>query len=115
MKCACWLKTFEQAKLNENEQISNWKRQHYTDRQMIVRFGYTFQRLKTDVWSGIYECNSKCSCHRQHCTNRLVQNGLYQQLQLFHTERKGWGLRVLHDIPAGRYDRSSSKAERKTK
>jgi len=103
MKCECWLKTFRQAKCNGNEQISNWKRQNLNERQMIVRFGYNFQRLKTDVWSGIYECNSKCSCHRQHCTNRLVQNGLFHQLQLFHTEKKGWGLRVLNDIPSGSF------------
>ncbi|CAF3483956.1 unnamed protein product [Rotaria sp. Silwood1] len=103
MKCPCWLKTFEQAKLNDNEQILNWQRQHFTDEQMISRFAYIHQRLKTPVWSGIYECNSKCLCHTKQCTNRLVQNSLYQQLQLFHTNTKGWALRVLHDIPYGSF------------
>lgn len=102
MKCPCWLKTFKQAKLNDNEQILGWEKQNLSIEQMISRFGYINQRLKVPVWSGIYECNSKCSCHIKQCTNRLVQNGLYQQLQLFHTTTKGWALRVLHDIPRGR-------------
>ncbi|CAF0786002.1 unnamed protein product [Rotaria sordida] len=103
IKCPCWLKTFEQAKLNENEQILNWQRQNLSDEQMIIRFAYIHQRLKIPVWSGIYECNSKCLCHTKQCTNRLVQNSLYQQLQLFHTNTKGWALRVLHDIPYGSF------------
>jgi hypothetical protein len=70
---------------------------------MIFRFGYIHQRLKSPVWSGIYECNSKCLCHTKQCTNRLVQNSLYQQLQLFYTDTKGWALRVLHDIPHGSF------------
>jgi len=102
MKCPCWLKTFYQAKLTDNEQIVNWKRMNLSEEQMIERFGYVHQRLKTTIWSGIYECHSQCSCHVNHCTNRLVQNSLFQQLQLFYMENKGWGLRVLHDIPSGR-------------
>ena len=102
IQCPCWLKTFEQAKLNNNAQIQSWQRQNLTIQQMISRFAYIHQRLKTPVWSGIYECNSKCSCHIKQCTNRLVQNSLYQQIQLFRTNSKGWGLRVLHDIPHGR-------------
>ncbi|CAF4258289.1 unnamed protein product [Rotaria sp. Silwood2] len=103
IQCPCWLKTFEQAKLNDNEKILNWQRQNFSDEQMISRFAYIHQRLKTPVWSGIYECNSKCLCHTKQCTNRLVQNSLYQQLQLFHTNTKGWALRVLHDIPYGSF------------
>ncbi|CAF1263192.1 unnamed protein product [Rotaria magnacalcarata] len=103
MKCSCWLKTFQQAKLNGNEQIRSWRRRKLSTEKMISRFGYIHQRLKVPVWSGIYECNSKCSCHAKQCTNRLVQNSLYQQLQLFHTTTKGWALRVLHDIPHGSF------------
>ncbi len=102
IKCPCWLKTFEQAKLNENEQILNWRRQNFSDEQMISRFGYIHQRLRIPIWSGIYECNSKCLCHTKQCTNRVVQNSLYHQLQLFYTNTKGWALRALHDIPHGR-------------
>ncbi|CAF3631709.1 unnamed protein product [Adineta steineri] len=103
LKCPCWRKTFEQAKSNDNEQIVSWQRQHLSDEQMISRFGYVHQRLKAPVWSGIYECNSKCSCHTKQCTNRVVQNSLYQQIQLFHTDTKGWALRALHDIPHGSF------------
>lgn len=103
LKCPCWLKTFEQAKSNDNEQISNWQRQNLSDEQMIARFGYIHQRLKHPVWSGIYECNSQCSCHTRHCSNRLVQNSLFQQLQLFYTDTKGWALRILHDVPHGSF------------
>jgi hypothetical protein len=102
MKCACWLKTFEQAKLNNDEQIAMGRRQNWSDEQILARFGYIHQRLKAHVWSGIYECNAKCACHTKQCTNRVVQSHLYHQLQLFRTSSKGWGLRALHDIPHGR-------------
>ncbi|UJR36083.1 hypothetical protein I4U23_028819 [Adineta vaga] len=103
LKCSCWLKTFEQAKLYKNEQILSWQKQNLTDEQMISRFAYIHQRLKVPIWSGIYECNSQCSCHTKQCTNRLVQNSLYQQIQLFHTYNKGWAIRALHDIPHGSF------------
>ncbi|CAF1044890.1 unnamed protein product [Adineta ricciae] len=103
IKCPCWLKTFHEAKLHKNEQIAQWQRQNFTDEQMISRFAYIYKRLKEPIWTGIYECNSKCSCHTKHCTNRLVQNSLYQQIQLYHTHNKGWAIRALHDIPHGSF------------
>ncbi|XP_014674200.1 PREDICTED: histone-lysine N-methyltransferase SETDB1-like [Priapulus caudatus] len=64
--------------------------------------GYHDRRLKEAVITGVYECNSTCKCSKK-CHNRVVQNGLSLRLQVFKTDRKGWGLRCLNDIPAGTF------------
>ncbi|ESO12649.1 hypothetical protein HELRODRAFT_187943 [Helobdella robusta] len=64
--------------------------------------GYSHRRLKQPIITAIYECNSRCSCDSR-CRNRVIQNGLSLRLQIFKTEKKGWGLRCLDDIPAGRF------------
>ncbi|EHH62654.1 hypothetical protein EGM_21044, partial [Macaca fascicularis] len=46
----------------------------------------------------VYECNKRCKCDPNMCTNRLVQHGLQVRLQLFKTQNKGWGIRCLDDI-----------------
>lgn len=38
----------------------------------------------------IYECSDLCSCGSD-CRNRVVQNGRKIKLQIFKTEKKGWG------------------------
>ncbi|KAJ7308066.1 hypothetical protein JRQ81_008571 [Phrynocephalus forsythii] len=50
----------------------------------------------------IFECNHACSCWRT-CRNRVVQNGLRARLQLFRTQRMGWGVRTMQDIPLGTF------------
>ncbi|XP_006897152.1 PREDICTED: histone-lysine N-methyltransferase SETMAR [Elephantulus edwardii] len=50
----------------------------------------------------VFECNAMCQCS-DHCCNRVVQRGLHFRLQVFRTDRKGWGLRTLESIPAGRF------------
>ncbi|XP_043914104.1 histone-lysine N-methyltransferase EHMT1 [Protopterus annectens] len=50
----------------------------------------------------IFECNQACSCWRT-CRNRLVQNGLRIRLQLYRTQKMGWGVRTLQDIPKGSF------------
>ncbi|XP_018588465.1 histone-lysine N-methyltransferase EHMT1-like [Scleropages formosus] len=50
----------------------------------------------------VFECNHACSCWRT-CKNRVVQNGLRVRLQLFRTEKMGWGVRALQDIPQGTF------------
>jgi hypothetical protein len=104
MKCACFLKTVHRssqvtrdATLNENETGQS------INVYMVKTIGYQRKRLFRPILSGIYECNSTCSCHREHCSNRLVQQGLFVQLQLFKDKCKGWGLRTLHDIPPGTF------------
>ncbi|XP_057217686.1 histone-lysine N-methyltransferase EHMT2-like [Triplophysa rosa] len=50
----------------------------------------------------LFECNHACSCWRT-CRNRVIQNGLKVGLQVFRTEKMGWGVRVLQDIPEGAF------------
>jgi len=64
--------------------------------------GYEHKRLKDFLITGIYECNSKCSCGPS-CCNRVVQQGIKVRLQIFKTLRRGWGVRTLHDIPKGAF------------
>lgn len=51
----------------------------------------------------VYECNKRCKCNINMCTNRLVQHGLQVRLQLFKTQNKGWGIRCLDDIAKGSF------------
>uniref|UniRef100_A0A8C9VCQ1 [histone H3]-lysine(4) N-trimethyltransferase n=1 Tax=Scleropages formosus TaxID=113540 RepID=A0A8C9VCQ1_SCLFO len=53
--------------------------------------------------TGVYECNKRCRCNPQMCTNRLVQHGLQVRLQLFKTQNKGWGIRCLDDVAKGSF------------
>ncbi|XP_054799105.1 probable inactive histone-lysine N-methyltransferase SUVR2 isoform X2 [Prosopis cineraria] len=51
----------------------------------------------------IKECWVKCGCVKQ-CGNRVVQRGITFKLQVFFTsERKGWGLRTLEELPKGAF------------
>nr|XP_042129678.1 histone-lysine N-methyltransferase SETMAR isoform X2 [Peromyscus maniculatus bairdii] len=50
----------------------------------------------------VFECNVLCHCG-EHCRNRVVQNGLQFCLQVFQTDKKGWGLQTLEPIPKGRF------------
>lgn len=76
---------------------------HFNDAYMLKTTSYQRKRLFSPISSGIYECHAKCACHREHCSNRLVQQGLFVQLQLFKDKSKGWGLRTLHDLPRGTF------------
>ncbi|XP_071383588.1 histone-lysine N-methyltransferase EHMT2 isoform X2 [Centroberyx affinis] len=50
----------------------------------------------------IFECNLACACYRT-CKNRVVQAGIKVRLQLYRTEKMGWGVRALQDIPQGSF------------
>ncbi|XP_059909991.1 histone-lysine N-methyltransferase EHMT1a isoform X2 [Gadus macrocephalus] len=50
----------------------------------------------------LFECNQACSCWRT-CRNRVVQNGLRVRLQLYRTQKMGWGVQALQDIPQGAF------------
>ena len=60
------------------------------------------RRLYERVETGIYECNSLCSCSST-CPNRLAQFPIRTRLQLFKTRNMGWGLRARDDIPQGAF------------
>uniref|UniRef100_A0A9L0I6D8 Histone-lysine N-methyltransferase SETMAR n=1 Tax=Equus asinus TaxID=9793 RepID=A0A9L0I6D8_EQUAS len=57
---------------------------------------------ETERAEPVFECNVLCQCSDQ-CKNRVVQRGLQFHLQVFKTEKKGWGLRTLEFIPKGRF------------
>ncbi|KAG1666929.1 Histone-lysine N-methyltransferase SETDB1 [Nymphon striatum] len=87
-KCSCQQLTIEATKLITGEADPY---AHYVHR-----------RLQDQIFTGLYECNEKCKCDKR-CMNRLAQNGLRQRLQLFKTAKKGWGLRILNDLPKGAF------------
>ncbi|CAI6361811.1 unnamed protein product [Macrosiphum euphorbiae] len=89
-KCSCWQLTYEGPK--------NYPA-IFKDHEGI---GYSFKRLHKQVITGIFECNSNCKCKKT-CLNRVVQEPLKTSLQLFLTEKKGWGVRTLTDIPKGSF------------
>ncbi|XP_006000612.1 histone-lysine N-methyltransferase SETDB2 isoform X2 [Latimeria chalumnae] len=68
-----------------------------------TRAGYQYKRLQEHAPSGTYECNVQCKCNQGMCQNRLVQHGLQTRLQVFKTEKKGWGVRCLDDIDKGTF------------
>ncbi|KAG2463055.1 histone-lysine N-methyltransferase SETDB1-A isoform X2 [Polypterus senegalus] len=71
--------------------------------QINAHAGYQNKRLEECLPTGVYECNKRCKCNHQMCTNRLVQHGLQVRLQLFKTQNKGWGIRCLDDIAKGSF------------
>ncbi|XP_054650479.1 histone-lysine N-methyltransferase SETDB2 isoform X2 [Dunckerocampus dactyliophorus] len=64
---------------------------------------YTHQRLTKPLPSGLFECGPWCSCDRARCQNRIVQRGIKVRLQVFWTDRCGWGVRCLDDLDAGMF------------
>uniref|UniRef100_A0A8D3D083 [histone H3]-lysine(4) N-trimethyltransferase n=1 Tax=Scophthalmus maximus TaxID=52904 RepID=A0A8D3D083_SCOMX len=71
--------------------------------QINQNAGFLHKRLEECLPTGIYECNKRCKCCSQMCTNRLVQHGLQVRLQLFKTQNKGWGIRCLDDVAKGSF------------
>lgn len=64
---------------------------------------YNHKRLLNQVGTGIFECNSGCSCSSK-CNNRVIQNGIRFRLQLQKfPNQKGWGVVTLDDIPRGSF------------
>ncbi|XP_047408335.1 histone-lysine N-methyltransferase SETDB2 [Sciurus carolinensis] len=89
-KCACLQLTARNAKscpLSSNK----------------ITTGYKYKRLQRQIPTGIYECSLLCKCNRQRCQNRVVQHGPQVRLQVFKTEKKGWGVRCLDDIDRGTF------------
>lgn len=88
-KCACRQLTIQGTQILDHKENPN--------------AGYQHRRLYDQVQSGIYECNSRCTCALNRCSNRVVQHPLRLKLQLFKTARRGWGVRSLCDIPRGAF------------
>ncbi|XP_070327357.1 histone-lysine N-methyltransferase SETDB2 isoform X6 [Odocoileus virginianus] len=68
-----------------------------------ITTGYKYKRLERQIPTGIYECSLLCKCDRRICQNRVVQHGPQVRLQVFKTEKKGWGVRCLDDIDRGTF------------
>ncbi|KAH9499961.1 Histone-lysine N-methyltransferase SETDB1-B [Bulinus truncatus] len=86
-KCACQQQTIEN---------TSWIG------EIDPKAGYHYRRLPEPLFTGIVECNSRCKCDKR-CSNRVAQLGLRMRLQVFKTEKKGWGLRCLDDIAKGSF------------
>ncbi|XP_014392685.1 PREDICTED: histone-lysine N-methyltransferase SETDB2 isoform X4 [Myotis brandtii] len=89
-KCACLQMTAKNAEI-------------YSLSRDKTAVGYKYKRLQRHIPTGIYECSLLCKCNRQMCQNRVVQHGLQVRLQVFKTEKKGWGVRCLDDIDRGTF------------
>ncbi|XP_028404794.1 uncharacterized protein LOC114527359 [Dendronephthya gigantea] len=87
-KCACIQLTLQGCKAMDMKDSS--------------KMTYQYRRLRDCIQTGIYECNSECSCSKN-CLNRVVQNGIQLRLEVFKTENRGWGLRATDSIPAGTF------------
>ena len=62
-------------------------------------------RAKDDVLQHsrkVFECNRLCNCGDA-CVNKVVSRGRKVPLELFKTEKCGWGVRAVSDIPKGTF------------
>ncbi|XP_010767626.1 histone-lysine N-methyltransferase SETMAR [Notothenia coriiceps] len=59
-------------------------------------------RTHSGFCSPVFECNALCSCGDA-CSNRVVQSGLTLKLEVYSTEKRGWGVRALKSIPKGTF------------
>lgn len=50
----------------------------------------------------IYECGPFCKCSPS-CKNRVSQRGIRYQLEIFKTQKRGWGVRSQNFIPSGSF------------
>lgn len=88
--CACTQLTIKATALDKEEKL------------VLKDASYDHRRLKDVLITGVFECNSKCSCSSS-CHNRVHQQPIKVQLQVFKTENRGFGVRALHDIPQGMF------------
>ena len=58
-------------------------------------------RLSAEAMDGhpIVECGVLCKCSEL-CGNRVVQKGISLKLEVFRTDKKGFGMKTLEDIPS---------------
>ncbi|XP_059161281.1 histone-lysine N-methyltransferase SETMAR-like [Physella acuta] len=68
--------------------------------QCLQYFGMAYDssgklKSKTIKYSKpVLECGNHCQCDSKLCVNRVVQHGITKKLEVFHTESKGYGLRL---------------------
>lgn len=59
-------------------------------------------RLLNDQAPPIYECNTSCACGTG-CANKSTQRGTHASLETYHTDRKGYGVRMNTDLAKGEF------------
>jgi SET domain-containing protein len=64
---------------------------------------YKNEKLDSGHPLHIFECNDKCDCNAEDCSNRLTQKPLQLNLQVFETKNCGFGVRCSHDIAKGTF------------
>ncbi|XP_050388132.1 histone-lysine N-methyltransferase SUVR5 [Argentina anserina] len=70
---------------------------------MLGRFPYDDRgRIILEEGYLVYECNQMCTCNRT-CPNRALQNGVRVNLEVFKTEKMGWGVRAGEVILRGTF------------
>ena len=63
---------------------------------------FNFNGAIVEAKSLVYECGPSCKCPPS-CHNRVSQNGIKFQLEIFKTNLRGWGVRSLNFIPSGSF------------
>ncbi|WOG85781.1 hypothetical protein DCAR_0104974 [Daucus carota subsp. sativus] len=63
---------------------------------------YNFNGAIVEVKPLVYECGPSCKCPPS-CYNRVSQQGIKFQLEIFKTESRGWGVRSLDSITSGSF------------
>lgn len=70
---------------------------------MAGRFAYDVNgRIILEEGSFVFECNDKCGCNKT-CPNRILQNRVRVKLEVFMTEKKGFGVRAGEAILRGTF------------
>lgn len=59
-------------------------------------------RLCTDQAPPIYECNTSCACGTS-CANKSTQRGAHPSLEVYSTDRKGYGVKTNTDLAKGEF------------
>ena len=59
-------------------------------------------RLLNDQAPPIYECNNLCACGIE-CVSKSTQGGAHPSLEVYCTERKGYGVRINKDLVKGQF------------
>lgn len=94
LSCSCWQLTIERL-LGRRPKECDLKRN--------IEIAYKNMRHTEIIHSGVIECGGSCKCCADKCVNRVVQNGLQHELELFKTKNKGWGVKTATDIPAAMF------------
>ena len=103
-KCGCLYKTVTTAAGKNEKEIRKTYRQHSTIPDLIVLHeDYIANEMTPELQHyEITECNEHCGCG-PNCWNRVVTRGRTVPLEIYMTERCGFGVRSSIDIQEGQF------------